>query len=82
MDEFFECDTEERWEAVLSVSIIFMEENKPGSNKKILFQKRYQAREPCDKKNPRALAEAMSRAMAAVSREIIESLYTCLKKKR
>jgi len=82
VDEFFECDTEERWEAVLSVSITFMKKNEPGSNKKILFQKHYHAREPCDRKNPRALAEAMSRAMSAVSKEIIESLYTCLKKKR
>jgi ABC-type uncharacterized transport system auxiliary subunit len=82
VDEFFECDTEEGWEAVLSVSITFMGGNEPDSDKKILFQEHYHAREPCDKKNPRALAEAMSRAMSTVSKEIIESLYTCLEKKR
>lgn len=81
VDEFLECDTEEGWEAVLSVSITFMGGNEPDSDKKVLFQKHYHAREPCDKKHPRALAEAMSRAMSTVSREIIEHLYICLKEK-
>lgn len=82
VDEFFECDTEERWEAVLSVSITLMAENEPDGNRKIIFQKQYHAREPCDKKNPRALAEAMSRAMSVVSREIVDTLYTYLEKKK
>jgi len=80
VDEFFEWDAEEKWEAVLSVSITFMAENEPDINKRILFQKNYQVREPCEKKNPQALAGAMSRAMSTVSRQIIEALYTHLEK--
>ena len=80
VDEFFESDSEERWEAVLSLSITLIEENTLDSTKKILVQKHYHAREPCDKKHPRALAAAMSRAMSTVSRDIIENLYTFLEK--
>lgn len=82
VDEFFEWDAEERWEAILSISITLMAENEQDSSKRVLFQKNYHAKEPCKQKNPRALAEAMSQAMSKVSREIIETLYTCLEKKR
>lgn len=82
VDEFFEYDAEEGWEAVLSISITLMSENEPDNSRRVLFQKNYQGREPCKQKNPRALAEAMSRVMSAVSREIIETIHTTLKEKR
>ena len=37
VDEFLENDTEEGWEAVLSVSITFMGGNEPDGDKKVLF---------------------------------------------
>jgi len=80
VEEFFEWDAEEIWEAILSVSITLMAENEPGRSERILFQKNYHAREPCKQKNPQALVEAMSRAMSTISREIIESLYAYLEK--
>lgn len=80
VDEFFEWDSEERWEAILSVSITLMAENDPDSSKRILFQKNYHTSEPCNQKNPRAIAEAMSQAMSKISKEIIETLYLHLKK--
>jgi len=70
VDEFFESDTEERWDAVLSLSITLIEENESDNTEKILFQKHYHARKPCDKKNPRALAAAMSIAMVSVAARI------------
>ena len=82
VDEFFEWDAEEKWEAVLSVSITLVAEDEPDISKRILFQKSYQVREPCEQKNPRALAGAMSRAMSAVSKHIIETLYTHLQNNR
>ena len=81
VDEFFEWDEEERWEAILSVSITLTTENEPDMSKKILLQKNYHVRKPCKQKNPRALAEAMSQAMSKVSKEIIDTLYNYLAKK-
>jgi len=82
VDEFFESDKKESWEAVLSVSILLIAENEPDISKGILFQKTYRATESCKQKNPRALAEAMSKAMARVSREITEDTYASLKDRK
>jgi len=75
VNEFLETDTHNGWEAKLSVSIAFMEENEPDISKKILFQKTYHTNRSCRQKHPRALAEAMSLAMSEVSGEIINDIY-------
>jgi len=82
VDEFFEWDTDGRWKAVLSLGITLMAENEPDVSKRILFQKNYHANEVCRRKNPQALAEAMSGAMAAVSKKIMEDIYDFLKSQR
>jgi len=79
VDEFFEWDTTTVWTAVLTLSITLMAENEPDVSRRILLQKTYQLREACQAKNPAALAEAMSRAMARVSGEIIKDLYVRIK---
>jgi len=79
VDEFFEWDMEETWKAVLSLSITLLDENKINAGEKILFQKTYREEAPCKRKNPRALAEAMSRAMSEISEQIIKDVYYCLK---
>jgi len=79
VDEFFEWDLEETWNAVLSVSITLMAENEPDVSKRIIFQKTYSSRKACKQKNPQALAEAMSWAMAEVSKSIIKDIYSHLK---
>ncbi len=75
VDEFFESDIGKTWKAVLSLSITLVAENESNIGKRILFQKNYHAEEECMQKNPRALAEAMSRAMAKVSQEVIIDVY-------
>ncbi len=79
VDEFFEWDKDENWEAILSVSIVFMAENEPAVSKRVLYQKAYRAQKPCKQKNPGALAEAMSHAMAEISGEIIQDIYDHMK---
>ncbi len=79
VDEFYEWDAEESWKAVLSVSITLMVSNEPDISKKILFQKTYKVEDESAKKNPTALAEAMSRAMSSVSIQIINDIYSYLK---
>jgi len=78
VDEFLEMNREDGWEALLSVSITFMEENEPDISKKILLQKSYSTRKPCMHKNPQALAQAMSLAMADISKRIIKDIYELL----
>ncbi len=75
VDEFFEWDTTTVWTAVLTLSITLMAENEPDISRRILLQKTYQVEEECRSKNPGALAEAMSRAMARVSGQIVKDLY-------
>jgi cholesterol transport system auxiliary component len=78
VDDFLERDGENAWEAVLSVSIVFMDEKQTDISQKILFQKTYHASKPCKQKNPRALAKAMSLAMSEISSNIIHDLYNYL----
>jgi len=78
VDEFFEFDRDNLWEAVLSVSVTLLKENEPDISKRVLMQKKYRVRKPCRQKTPQALAEAMSHAMAAVSKNINDDLYLLL----
>ena len=78
VDEFFEQDGNDIWKAVLSINITLMLKNEPDISKSVLMQKQYSAIEPCSKKNPQALAEAMSKAMANISNRIIKDVYKCL----
>ncbi len=78
MDEFLERDGDGTWEAVLSISIAFMDENEADISRKILFQKTYHTSKPCRQKNPRALVAAMSAAMSDISGKIINDLYRIL----
>lgn len=81
VEEFFENDGTEQWEAVLALSITVIAEGESDVSRKVLHQGSYRASEPCVRKNPRALSEAMSRAMARVSRTIIEDVYRILDRK-
>lgn len=75
VDDFYELDRENGWEAVLSVSVAVIDEKELDISKKILFQKTYRSTKPCRQKNPRSLAQAMSRAMSEVSEKIIKDSY-------
>lgn len=78
VDEFFEWDTIENWKSILSLSIILIEKNQIDISNKVLFQKTYRKSEICDQKKPEAVAEAMSRALSKISKEMIKDIYDCL----
>jgi cholesterol transport system auxiliary component len=82
VEEFFELDGEDGWEAVLSVSVVLAVVNDPEGGKRPLLQKSYHVRKPCRKETPKALAEAMSHAMSEVSGAIIMDVYAHLKDQR
>ncbi|MCP4666921.1 MAG: hypothetical protein GY849_11195 [Deltaproteobacteria bacterium] len=78
VDEFLEWDLENRWNAVLTISITLIAGDEPDTSKRILFQKTYGAKKACKHRNPQALAEAMSLAMKDVSRKIVKDIHSHL----
>ena len=78
VDEFLESDRVDSWQADLSLNIILISEHESDASKKIIFQKSYRIRKPCQQKNPQALAEAMSAAMSEASAQIISEIYNRL----
>ena len=79
VDEFFEWDTPEGWDAVLGLNITLVVLHEPDISKRILFQKSYRVTRRCKEEHPRGFAETMSLAMGEVSEKIIRDVYTVLK---
>lgn len=75
VEEFLELEEETGWEAVLTLSVTLVD-RAPGNDpaQKILFQKRFSAREKADPKTPQAVAQAMSLALRGLSREITAAI--------
>ena len=78
LDTFGQENLEDHWEAVLAFNITLMAEYEADISKRILFQKQYSIRKRCAYKNPRALAEAMSKALAELSQTVISDVYHSL----
>ncbi len=79
IDEFYELDTKDNWEAHLVMTVTLISAKELDPSKRILLQKTYSTSKKCLKKNPQSLAEAMSRAAAETSSKIIEDIYNELK---
>jgi ABC-type uncharacterized transport system auxiliary subunit len=80
VDEFFEWDSEEGWEAVLTVAALLAANPEPDVSKRIIFHKTFHAVKSRRKRNVTSLCEAMSEAMADVSAQIIRTTYQHLAK--
>ncbi len=78
VEEFYEKDTKTGWYAVLSVNITLIKVKAVDISQRILFQKRYHVQKKSLKKNPQALAQAMSRAMAEISALVIKDIRQAL----
>lgn len=79
VDKFLEIDEAKNWEAELSLSIILQRMPSSDGMAKVLGQRQYTVRKICVRKNPRAVAEAMSQAMAELSKEIQQDIYAFIK---
>ncbi len=75
VEDFVEWEAQEAWKAVLTVSVTLLAEREPDISERVLFQETFRASKPCRQKNPAGFAEAMSEALAEVSREMIKSVY-------
>ncbi len=75
VNEFLEDETDEPWRAVLELTIQLLDRDYPA---RVLLQKTYRTSEPLARHHPRALAAAMSVAMARLSAAISNDIYTLL----
>ena len=75
VDEIFEEDEEDAWNAVLSISITLMKENEPDINKRIIFQNRYRIKEVYKEKTLSSFAEEISKAMSLISEAFISDTH-------
>ena len=82
VEEFYERDGADQWEAVLALSVTLIAEGEPDVSRRVLHQEAYREVEPCERKNPRSVSEAMSRAMERVSRRIVADLHRVLSGER
>lgn len=79
VEKFLEVDKGEHWQAVLSLDIILQRRPEDGGMAKVLGQRHYTVQKACPRKEPQAVAEAMSQAMAELSKRIQQDLYTLIK---
>lgn len=81
LEMFLEDNSGHHWKAILAIEIRLIDETEPDIGKCVLLQKLYTAAERCARENPRATAEAMSRAMQRLSGEIVQDVYNTLRER-
>lgn len=79
--EFQENDTPGFWHAALTLNLTLLDTDKDNIADRVMFQRRYETREPMLTKTPQGLAEAMSRAMQKLSQQIIDDVYRAAKQR-
>ena len=78
IDEFLEWDSKDKWEAVLSMNVTLLDAGTSDISKRVIFQQKFSSRKTCKEKHPKALAQAMSQAMAEVSENICLTIHKAL----
>jgi len=74
VDEFLEIDNESTRTAAITLSITLFDFSRTGLANRLLFQKKYQAKEPLTERTPTGLAHAMSTGMGKLSAMIIHDI--------
>ena len=75
VQEFAEVNDPDGWKAVLAVSITLSDLNEAEVTRRVILQRNYRQSEALAEKTPAGLAQAMSRAMALVSANIIKDVH-------
>lgn len=78
VESFLERDNEDPWQAILSITITLVDKRERDASRQIRFQKNYTSVQPCARRNPQALAHAMSMAMAEASALVIADVRGAL----
>jgi ABC-type uncharacterized transport system auxiliary subunit len=77
VEDFLEWDLQDQWLAVVSMTVSLSAQEGPA-RQRILFQENFSSRQPAARKEPQAVAEAMSRAMADIAGEIIRTVHAAI----
>ena len=78
VDEIFEDDTPNGWQAVISLTVTLADASERDANSAIIFQKNYQVSEFSASRNPTAVVSAMSLAMSTISERVITDIFNAL----
>lgn len=79
LEEFYESDEENKWAGVLSLTVTLVSEKDGESGDRVIFQKNYRTSEPCERKNPAALAKALSDGLKKISSVLVSDMYKAAK---
>jgi ABC-type uncharacterized transport system auxiliary subunit len=79
VDEFFELDEKNSWQAVLSITVTLLRFDEPDISKRVVLQKSFSRRIECPDKHPLSVSRAMAKAMAEISGRLSSELYSALK---
>jgi ABC-type uncharacterized transport system auxiliary subunit len=79
VERWLEVDGEDKWLAEAELTVTLLDLRAEAVPDLVLFQRTYRASEPCAKKNPGSVAEAMSRVMRVLSGRIIADVYAATK---
>ncbi len=82
VDEFYELDGAEGWEAVLEITTTLLRAGEMDSTRQVVFQKSYRNSQPCAAKTPESLAQAMSQALGQTSRQLGADIREALADKK
>lgn len=81
IESFLEEDFSEPAQAALRLSIALIDTRQADPVQRILFQKSYSAKAPCESRTPAALSTAMTTAVATVNEQIIKDVHGYLSTK-
>ena len=77
-DDAFQRIEKDQWQAILSVSVLLVDETFGSIDSSILFQHRYSFKETILDKTPTGFVGGMSRAMQKFSQTLIEDVFEAL----
>jgi ABC-type uncharacterized transport system auxiliary subunit len=78
VEDFLEVDEGGSSKAVLKINVTFLDLAKKELPQQVIFQKNYRAEDPLSEKTAAGLAQAMSRAMEKISRELVLDLRAAI----
>ncbi len=78
VEEWMEVNEEHQWLATAELTVTLIDLRAADVPKMVVFQRVYRESEPCLKKNPGSVAEAMSRVMRILSGRIMADVHAAV----
>jgi len=78
VEEFLERDGESSWTAAAGITVALIDQVEKDAIRRLVFQRSYMEEEPCTARTPRGVAEAMSRAVHRISKNIQKDLRAAI----